>query len=119
MYIEGNDNIYVDFSTARISHQGSGCACYCVFFIFLAQGSLRIGEKKYIFFQVAALLNLFPTQREWEKVGYGSFPLSSKTKEAVSVLRGMICSSSSLGISAPEMEKYIQSVSLKPAITED
>lgn len=38
---------------------------------------------------------------------------------AVSVLRDMICSSLSLEKSAIGMEKYVLSVSLKPAITAD
>lgn len=95
------------------------CLLVCVLHL-PCSGWLKNWRKNYVFFQVAALLNLFPTQREWGKVGYGSFPLSSKKKkEAGSVLRGMICSSSSHEKSALEMEKYVLSVSLNPAITED
>lgn len=73
-----------------------------------------------MFLQVAALL----TELKLGKVGQGYLPLCLAKKkgggrEAISVLGGMSCSSLSLEKSALEMEKYILSVSLTPAITQE
>lgn len=85
--------------------------CSSSFLVRIAQ-ELEEKEKKVIL-QVVTLLNLFPTQLKHGKVGYGSVPLSlsplsfKKRKKAISVLRGMICSSLSLEKPAIKMEKYI------------
>lgn len=86
----------------------------------LSSSLVRIVEdlkEKSILFQEAALLNT----AEIGEGGLWIFPSLSflRSLSAVSVLRDMICSSLSLEKSAIEMEKYILSVSLNPAITED